>query len=497
MVARTRSKARNPTLFEQFDRITQESQPVKKRCRTRRTANTTTRSDASIQTEPINLVKGQRCPVCGAKPKVPGEHHPEDDDTSNSNGTASSQQQGSPSPQAATWRKQNGRDRFIQQEVIPQGVVSGRIGKNFPKTQSIKPKGLLNLGVSCYRNAMLQCLLHTPHVYHLLGNIHKDCSRAANRCTTCVVQKVFQTYWNSDRSDDDEHGTARLQLRQLMEDLRDALRANIPNGNKPHEQGEPGYLLKNDIQCESERQSSSFDFARAIIEIMAGHVQNNVAARKQVSQAFEVKLRGAWTCPKCDKVHRDAGETTQIGLEVNPFALLPQRGLHLKEYLSQDTLVLKNPYSCEGVDCTAAREAANAAGSYDAPEMTKNIRITQAPEVLLIRIQRIGAPVNQQNELYWKSPVKLEDRIDFDEFLDLRPHSDDLGASQYRLRGVVYHKGSAKSGHFVAMVRNIAHDKNFHLCNDMEVDDAVLDESRSFGPEDQRYTPYVLVYSQI
>lgn len=90
--------------------------------------------------------------------------------------------------------KINGRRGGVQ--VIPSGVESGRIGKEFPKTENVRSRGFPAGQNRCYRNSVLQCVLHTPEFYHLLGNIHKDCIYETHKCVTCALQLMAKTYWD-------------------------------------------------------------------------------------------------------------------------------------------------------------------------------------------------------------------------------------------------------------------------------------------------------------
>lgn len=94
-------------------------------------------------------------------------------------------------------------------------VADGRIRKNWPthhptgppKAAWLETKGLENTGLVCWRNALLQCLLHVPEFFHYLsreercGNwrcytepINKD---KAYRCVFCALRDLALHYWSS------------------------------------------------------------------------------------------------------------------------------------------------------------------------------------------------------------------------------------------------------------------------------------------------------------
>ncbi|KXT11187.1 hypothetical protein AC579_834 [Pseudocercospora musae] len=449
---------------------------------------TTTTTEADVQTQPIVLKPGQKCPVCGCNCHA----------TDSPDGDASTDPPTSQTGAKSSWRKRDGTDHQIKRDVIPRRCLAGRIGKRFPQTRSKSTKGLPNLrGVSCYRNALLQCLIHIPDVYHLLGNIHKDCDRPADQCTMCVLQKVVQYYWNP------RGGNKKSQARELdilMEEFRQALQTDISQGTSDRA---PGFLIKAEVLHDG--QCSSYDFWKGLLEILKSQVVSDSVARTLLSKAFDVKYRGTWRCEVCGLRHRDDQEQTEPGLDINPFMLLPERGLDLIDYINQATLSTTAPFKCESDTCTAAREAfpEKAVGSH-----TKRFRITTAPEVLVIRTQRMGYPIDEKTNL----PVyedngdeteqcKLEDDIPYSEYLDLSSFSDDLELSLlYKLMGVVYHHGSGASGHYIAMARSRLDDGKFALCNDASIDlpeDIEECLSAVTFDDDTTFLPYVLVYSRI
>lgn len=85
-------------------------------------------------------------------------------------------------------------------------VVDGRIRKSWPfaafggsiQTKNTRAKGLHNPGVLCYRNAMLQCLLHTPEFFRYL-QCEERCSTPGDGCVFCALQNLALQYWTTER----------------------------------------------------------------------------------------------------------------------------------------------------------------------------------------------------------------------------------------------------------------------------------------------------------
>lgn len=87
-------------------------------------------------------------------------------------------------------------------------VIDGRIRKAWPVTAPGGPiravhsgtKGLRNPGVLCYRNSVLQCLLHIPEFFNYLCNRDR-CSTPGDGCVFCSLRSLALAYWsNTDQS---------------------------------------------------------------------------------------------------------------------------------------------------------------------------------------------------------------------------------------------------------------------------------------------------------
>lgn len=58
------------------------------------------------------------------------------------------------------------------------------------------PKGFSNAHVMCYRNSMIQALLHIPKLVNWLEENHDTCPKE-NRCTICAFQRLSLLYWQT------------------------------------------------------------------------------------------------------------------------------------------------------------------------------------------------------------------------------------------------------------------------------------------------------------
>jgi uncharacterized UBP type Zn finger protein len=87
-------------------------------------------------------------------------------------------------------------------------VIDGRIRKGWPfqrlrfgglrqrEPDVARSKGLLNPSVLCYRNAVLQCLLHCSEFFLYLGRQDR-CATPGDNCVFCALQGLANEYWTN------------------------------------------------------------------------------------------------------------------------------------------------------------------------------------------------------------------------------------------------------------------------------------------------------------
>jgi ubiquitin C-terminal hydrolase len=105
-------------------------------------------------------------------------------------------------------------------------VQDGRIRKGWPFTRSGGPlrynlrsrvnqtKGLRNPGVLCYRNSVLQCLLHVPEFFRFLDKADR-CPTPGDGCVFCALRSFALRYWTS--ADDTGRENAVTMVNTAME----------------------------------------------------------------------------------------------------------------------------------------------------------------------------------------------------------------------------------------------------------------------------------------
>lgn len=92
-------------------------------------------------------------------------------------------------------------------------VADGRIRKNWtqhpfgpPRSALSETKGFQNPNVLCWRNSMLQCLLHVPEFFHYLSRPERCTNPRCHdprakkdlyRCVYCALRELALHYWAS------------------------------------------------------------------------------------------------------------------------------------------------------------------------------------------------------------------------------------------------------------------------------------------------------------
>ena len=98
-------------------------------------------------------------------------------------------------------------------------VIDGRIRKGWPFERSggsltkekSKSKGVYNPGVQCYRNAVLQCLLHTPEFFHYLSRQDR-CATPGDNCVFCALRGLALEYWTNTKSKHRQKALANVNI---------------------------------------------------------------------------------------------------------------------------------------------------------------------------------------------------------------------------------------------------------------------------------------------
>lgn len=369
----------------------------------------------------------------------------------------------------AGWRKLCGLEVATGRKVVPEGVSKARVVRRFPKTlRSTTSKGLENFdGVSCYRSSLLQCLLHLPMFYQFLGQIHLNCDQLESRCTTCALQELTQSYWS------ENPGTStNIRLTSLSRRLLSALKwAIIHSGVTPT----PGSGIKDDLK--GDRQSSSFDYARALVEVLEHEL--GASMRQRLFDLFRYHAILTWTCKSCQKEHVGQPLST-FGIDIS---IQTRQNATFDEYLD-DAFRTQSQRTCENASCVNS-------GGEKREEQEEHTRIRDAPHIMPVRIQRVYSRLEEGAFL----PFKDDKHVRYPEILDLTRFTQDNSDLRYRLEGVIWHRGGPGAGHYIAAARN-PDSETFSLMDDRRVTHSNMNIDDVFAKDYDGWDAYTLLYSK-
>ncbi|GIZ36919.1 hypothetical protein CKM354_000038500 [Cercospora kikuchii] len=371
--------------------------------------------------------------------------------------------------QIASLVKHDGKNRRTGQIINPEGVVAGMISNKFPTTlKNWESKGLENTtGADCYRIAALQALLHVPAVYHLLGNMHRDCKKKLEKCVTCALQDVFQRYWSTERP-------RKKNVYFNYKDLDKAVLANIPK------EPAPGSSAESLAEMRDEEQLDALNYVQFLLEHLGELSDKDLPESMQ--QVFGMLTWSWWQCEDCGENH-----VTEVG-SPSPILSVFVQGQSTIVNAVRKEMTEAVEIRCETAACEQARIDAGD-DEEESPLRTRKSVLNKTPEVLILQQKRFS--MNKTG-----ATKKLKGKIDCEEYLNLGPYTDEGSDVIYRLDAVVAHFGHGiDKGHFITTVR--ARD-GFETLNDKQVS-PIDDIQRFYYPQVGRdkLQPYILFYSKV
>ena len=388
-------------------------------------------------------------------------------------------------------RKQNGKSITTRKIINPEGVLAGRISKRFPSTlKSSSSKGFPNPGNRCYRNAALQGLLHVPAVYHLLGNIHRDCDKSLRQCVTCALQDLCQRYWSLKSVKGARKTLDYPDLDTAI--LRDIPRTPIKADGTLHDL----------VGWHNGVQDDSMLYYNVLEKHITKACDDDDLAL--LNQVLKMKRKAVWTCSACGETHRSSEQSSSFVVPLDTPKDVTDKTLvdmiHYNLFTEQVRL------RCETETCRRSRAQASIPDDADMPFETRKYHITKAPECLIVMqkrfIQKEDASGNAMfhNENGKKVPTskKLTENTFYEEYLNLGRYTEDDNELFYRLDAVVGHAGeSVNGGHYITGVRE-ANGVDFAMINDSKVALGTSPQllERVFW-EHTEFEPYIMFYSKV
>ena len=279
----------------------------------------------------------------------------------------------------------------------PKELISGK-----------KPRGIRNLGNTCYMNAIFQCLA----------------------AEVCSVKNGKRNHEVSKAGVVKEHVTALLKVINNTEgqaifpsQARNAIKSELP-------------------QFADSNQQDAHEFLMAIIPRLALlKYQGRVVSLLKCRCSYQSTKYELFTCIEVPVLERE----NQVSLEDC-----------IQKWLAAEKVEEWNCPSCKK-------------SGYGVKKLT----LDALPNLLIIQLKRFRKVGNTVEKIYKRVKFPMENAT--------------IGGSKYRLKGVTYHSGSPRAGHYTA---SVAYDEHWWKCNDSVVkrieDGEVVSESA-----------YILFYKQL
>uniref|UniRef100_A0A7S2YG47 Ubiquitin carboxyl-terminal hydrolase n=1 Tax=Entomoneis paludosa TaxID=265537 RepID=A0A7S2YG47_9STRA len=366
----------------------------------------------------------------------------------------------------------------------------------FLEKPRFRPKGLTNVGNTCYANAVLQCLMSTALTQALMdpeaapvfrqysfnlnilqrgsGSVDSDeegdeegsnssedkltLKKASNqeladRCQwlTNELKKVTLNYVNVE---------CKLDVEPTMsESISNLFFANEGPVVNPQSITRHPHRISRCLR--PYQQEDAHEFLRAMLSTLAMNGRN-----KELSSLFDGLMESSITCQSCGNPSLTRDRYMDLSLNIADKHI---HTLHdaLKHFTQSEMLTGDNKVQCDRCNekCTAK----------------KGLRLATAPSILVCHLKRFAFdPCG--------GLVRLSKKVKFPTRLDISDYMSNMNQSQppeYELVAVLVHQGqSCEAGHYVAFVKS---EGEWFCCNDKQVTPVPFEKV-------MRQQAYILMY---
>ncbi|KAM7262301.1 hypothetical protein ACFE04_021378 [Oxalis oulophora] len=323
----------------------------------------------------------------------------------------------------------NGLKKVVQQFRVPKmsksnpigfrNEVAGKYKINFPyelfvelysqNATDLYPFGLINIGNSCYANAVLQCLAYTrPLTSYLVHGIHSKTCRKKDWCFICEFESLIMNA---------RQGKSPLSPIRILSKLQ-KIGSQLGHGT----------------------EEDAHEFLRCAVDVMQSVFLKESGAEGPLAEettlvglTFGGYLRSKIRCMKCLGKSERCERMMDLSVEIDgDIGSLEEA---LAQFSRSETLDGDNKYHC--TRCNSYQKA------------KKKLTLLEAPNILTIVLKRFQSG----------SFGKLNKSVRFPEILNMAPYMS--GTSDkfpvYSLYAVVVHldvMNAADSGHYVCYVKN-------------------------------------------
>mmetsp|Transcript_19326 Transcript_19326/g.41590 ORF Transcript_19326/g.41590 Transcript_19326/m.41590 type:complete len:619 (+) Transcript_19326:352-2208(+) len=361
-----------------------------------------------------------------------------------------------------------------------------------------RPKGLTNVGNTCYANAVLQCLLSTALTQALMdptaAPVFREYSfnrNILNRGSGSVDSE------DSDEQDNDEDEVlpkkensdaekreremldrclwlthevkkltlsyvsvpSKLDMEPTMSESISSLffKAESPVVNPQSITRHPHRISR---YLRPYQQEDAHEFLRSMLSTLSMNGRN-----KELSSLFDGLLESSITCQSCGNETLTRDRYMDLSLDIADKDI---QTLHdaLKHFTQWETLDGNN-----SVHCTRCRVKCAA---------RKSLRMATAPSIMVCHLKRFSFSSS--------GLVRLGKKVKFPTHLEIGDYMSNLNQSkppEYELVAVLVHQGqSCEAGHYVAFVKS---EGEWFCCNDKEVSQVPVEKV-------MRQQAYILMY---
>ncbi|XP_062580701.1 uncharacterized protein LOC134242600 isoform X2 [Saccostrea cucullata] len=291
------------------------------------------------------------------------------------------------------------------------------------------PKGLPNIGNTCYANSLLQVLGQTPFLYERLFSCKERVSTGFNQQMKTTVTSAFRNLLQSMKSETFE--------------LKSGPIAMLMNAVSSRER-EFRIGLQND--CHS-----------FLLTLLSELYDENQA--KDTTIVFEIDMVDEFSFDSCD--HKEVTDT-----QIMRSLTIPSESYNVDEGLK--TLLYEEEFDEADVPC---RECKSDGFLSRTGKTRKAMRFRTLPKVLVLQLGCFQE-MSYGGHLHIAKSFK---RIAFPE--KLRVPQSNGGTVTYHLYGVVNHHGSVYGGHYTSFVKHHSDTGHWYYCNDSHVRHSTLLEA--------------------
>ncbi|XP_069722823.1 ubiquitin carboxyl-terminal hydrolase 50 [Phaenicophaeus curvirostris] len=293
--------------------------------------------------------------------------------------------------------------------------------------------GLMNLGNTCYMNAILQCLCSVPPLLeYFLSDKYKADIQQDNDESLTAFGSLMCSLWCGESDCVSPAG------------FHSALARRYPTFSNSTQEDAQEFL----ICVLNELHEAFIKSSKRRYGAEAEASRGNVSETSIITQLFEGQLSYNITCLKCETTIHRPESFTVLSLPIPSKKACSLQDC-LRCFFQQDTLTRNNQVHCF---CCGTKQDAAVKGT-----------ITKAPQIIIFHLKRFEWQGTRKRKLLTNIYYPLSN-------LDLSPYTSSLPCQDtwYSLWASVNHAGLLDDGHYTAFRKHLV-TKNWYRFDDAEI----------------------------